>query len=74
MNLLPIVEREKFDPSRIKLLRAQKKLSPAELGKMIGKSRMSIINWEKGRTSPNMRDIDRMTELFDMSKDFFWAK
>lgn len=74
MKLLPDIEHETFDPSRIRLLRIQKKLSQAEFGELIGKSRISIVNWEKGRTCPGATTIDRIAKLFNISKDFFWAK
>lgn len=49
-------------------------LSHAAVGELIGKSRISVINWEKGKGSPNVHDIDKLSNALGISQYFFWTE
>lgn len=57
---------------RIKEARTQKGLIQADLAEKIGVSRVTIINWEKGVTTPNRNEIDQLSEVLgvDLTKFF----
>ncbi|MDO8357209.1 MAG: helix-turn-helix transcriptional regulator [Nitrospirota bacterium] len=63
-----------FDPSKLKTLRSFKRLSPEALGRSIGKSRITIINWEKGRMTPTAKDIVAIANAFDIDPASFFGK
>lgn len=46
-------------------------LSKNELGERMGLSTKIINDWEKGKTLPNDRDYDKLSEIFGIKKDFF---
>jgi DNA-binding XRE family transcriptional regulator len=45
---------------RIKKLRLERGLFQRDLAKMIGVNEMTIVNWEKGRTRPTKRNLERI--------------
>lgn len=52
----------------LKRLRTAKKLSQVEMAKLLGfKSHNAYSHWEVGKTSPNVRDLDRLAEILGAS-------
>ena len=52
----------------LKRLRKSKGFSQAEVSAMMGfKSHNAYSHWECGKTSPSLRDLDRLAELFGVS-------
>jgi transcriptional regulator with XRE-family HTH domain len=52
--------------------RVNKKLTQKELAKMMGVSNYTIVNWERGKTSPNGKQLKRLSEIFDLSIDYIF--
>jgi transcriptional regulator with XRE-family HTH domain len=48
---------------RIKKWRLEKGLFQRDLAKLIGVDEMTIVNWEKGRTKPTEKNIERIKEI-----------
>lgn len=61
----------RFSTERLKLIRESKGLNTDEFGSAIGKTGRSVYNWECGRTSPTMRDLETIANVFDLDLTFF---
>lgn len=48
---------------RIKKLRRQKKLSQQQLGKAIGVTREAVCQWEKGKTAPQGKRLEKLADV-----------
>jgi transcriptional regulator with XRE-family HTH domain len=57
--------------TRLKEYRTQKGKTQAEVAQDIGVSRATIINWEKGVTTPNHQEIKLLSEVFDIDLTMF---
>lgn len=56
---------------RIKRLRSEKNMSMDTLAKMVGVSGKSTINeWEKGRSLPHDKNMNRLAKLFGVQADY----
>lgn len=55
---------------RIKIKRKEKKLTQAELGKLVSASSQVISNWERGYTQPSSDDIKRLSIALDTQSDY----
>ena len=55
---------------RLKLLRKQYHLSQIELGRLLGVSKVSISNYEKGTRTPSMKTLLMILKIFNVSADF----
>ena len=53
----------------LKVLRNNKNLSQAELGKLIGEDQRTISGWEKGVSEPSYSMLAKLCEIFDESFD-----
>jgi len=47
----------------------EKGLFQKQLAKLIGVDEMTIINWEKDRTKPKGRYIEKLTDLFTAGRE-----
>lgn len=58
-----------FDPSslggRIRSARTHKAMSAASLGKLIGTSGVSIVNWENGKHQPKIYALEKIARVLD---------
>ena len=50
-------------------LRKERKLSLSALGRLVGRSRMTVYSWEKGITSPDIHDAKRIAQIFEVTLD-----
>ena len=55
---------------RLKLLRKQYHLSQIELGRLLGVSKVSVSNYEKGTRTPSMKTLLMILRIFNVSADF----
>lgn len=56
---------------KIRELRIQHGLSQSRLASLIGVSRFTIINYEKDRRTPNMKQFEQLSKVLNMSfQDF----
>jgi len=51
---------------RIKKWRLERSLFQRDLAKLIGVDEMTIVNWEKGRTKPVQRNLERIREILGL--------
>ena len=56
--------------TRLRVARKHKKYTQLELAEMIGVSRTSITNWEKGIRTPNFMKIVNLSNALDVSTDY----
>lgn len=57
--------RSRFNRQRLKDLREIKGLSTAQFAVPINVTRRTIENWEKGITSPTMRQLEELCRVYD---------
>lgn len=60
--------------NRLKILRAERDWSQADLGEQLGISRQSVNAIEKGRYDPSLPLAFRIAELFDMPIEAIFEK
>ena len=46
--------------------RVNANLSQEEVAKKLGKSKQTIINWEKGRTAPGIIEIEALEKIYNI--------
>ena len=46
-----------------------KKLTQTEAAKRLGKSKTTIVNWEKGKSEIPSSDLVKISELYDIPRD-----
>lgn len=63
-----------FVPKTIRAWRLLQQLSPEHVAIHMHCSRMTIINWEKGVTTPNAHDLCGLAAFFKVTIDQFFAK
>ena len=59
---------------RLKLLRKQYNLSQIELGRMLGVSKVSVSNYEKGARIPSMETLLMILRVFNVSADYILGR
>ncbi len=59
---------------RLKLLRKQHGLSQCDLGKLLGVSKVSISNYEKGTRIPSMDVLLMILKVFNVSADYMLGR
>lgn len=55
---------------RIQNLRKEKRLSQEELASRLGIARQSVSKWESGTSQPDLNNIVRLSEIFEVSTDY----
>ena len=55
---------------RLRELRRRKKLSQAKLGKLMGVTGQTILNWESGIFEPNIDQLIKLANIFNVSVDY----
>lgn len=50
-------------------LRKEKHMTQEQLSEMLGITRQTLSNWESNITSPNLKDINKLSETFNISID-----
>lgn len=61
----------KLIAAKIKSLRIEKGLSQKQLGKLLGISDRAVSKWEKGLSKPSIKNLFELSEIFNISTDFF---
>ena len=59
---------------RLKILRKQHHLSQIELGRLLGVSKVSVSNYEKGTRIPSMRTLLMILRVFNISADYILGR
>ena len=60
--------------ARVKELRTEKNLNQSELAKQLGITQRKISYWETGKIEPNLTDLCRIAEYFDVTTDFLLGR
>ena len=55
---------------RIKICRKAKNMTQDELGQLIGVSKVSICQWEKGIKTPSTKNLIELTKLFNVELSY----
>lgn len=56
---------------KLRLLRGEKRLTQQEAADRIGMTRAKVANYETGRRTPPLPDLNRMASFYGVSLDFF---
>ena len=59
---------------RLKELRIEKKISQADLGKIVSMSKMAISHWESGHSEPSISQLIVLAQYFEVSVDYLIGK
>ena len=54
---------------KLKKLRTEKGLSQAELGRLLGVTGQTVLNWENGIFEPRIKDLIDIADFFGVSVD-----
>lgn len=52
--------------------RVNAKLTQKELAKILGVSNTTIVNWEKGKSEPNLAQLRKISEISGIPLDFIF--
>ncbi|QAS52841.1 helix-turn-helix domain-containing protein [Halobacillus litoralis] len=63
-----------MDGNRLKELRREKKLTQAELGKIIHVSKVSISGYESGDRSPDTENLRELADFFGVTTDYLLGR
>lgn len=74
MILVSFLKGEIMIGKKITSLRKEKNLSIEELSQKLNIDSKTIVNWEKGDMNPEIEDLVKLSELFDISTDFLLEK
>lgn len=61
---------EKMEKMKLVSIRVEKGLTQKEAAKLIGVSHKTLMNWEKGNTYPNQKQIEKICLVYDVPYDF----
>lgn len=64
----------KFDHSIIRVMRETERLSQAELGRMIRRSRAAVHQWESGRTTPTVPTLLNLARALSVEPSIFFVE
>lgn len=53
--------------------RVNAKLTQKELAKILGVSNVTVVNWESGKTEPNLSQLKKISELSGIPMDFIFV-
>ena len=59
---------------RLKELRIEKKISQADLGKLVNMSKMAVSHWESGHSEPSISQLIVLAQYFEVSVDYLIGK
>nr|PZN47263.1 MAG: hypothetical protein DIU61_19795 [Bacteroidota bacterium] len=59
---------------RITQLRTEAKLTQEELGNMLKVKRGTVASWESGHRTPELRYLEQMAQIFDVSVDYLLGR
>lgn len=57
----------------LEAVRVNAKMKQKEWAKMLGVSRTTVVNWEKGNTEPSLSQLRKMSELSGIPMDFIFV-
>ncbi len=69
-----VKEIKTMDGKRLKKLRTDKKLTQAELGKIINVTKVSISGYESGGRTPDTDNLKRLADYFGVTSDYLLGR
>ena len=60
-----------FSGEKLKALRKENGYSQADLAKRLQISRASYFNWENGKTKPNQKNLEQLSQIFKVDETYF---
>jgi len=54
---------------KIKIIREDRKISQEQMAKSLNVSGQAVSNWERGKGYPDISNIIRLSEIYDISLD-----
>ncbi len=61
-----------YNHLKLRNIAEAKGVSNIELSGIVGKSRITVGNWMKGKTSPDVVDLEKMAKFFNVKTSFFF--
>ncbi len=58
--------RSRFNRTRLRDLRTMKGLTTDDFARPIGVTRQTVANWETGKTSPTMQQLEKLCRVYDV--------
>lgn len=55
---------------KLKELRKSKNISQSELGKVLGVTGQTVLNWESGIYEPNIENLIKLADYFNVTIDY----
>lgn len=52
--------------------RVNAKLRQEDVAKSLGVSKLTIINWEKGKTTPSIANFEKLAEIYNIPMDYIF--
>lgn len=59
---------------KLKALRKERNLKQDDIGELFGITKASVSNWENGRRSPNIQQLQRLANFYHVPLDYFQEK
>lgn len=69
--MLNLDEKAELIGKKIKLLRAERKITQRKLAQMIGAKQAEISRWELGKSMISLKNLILLSEIFNVSLDEF---
>ena len=63
----------KFKPKRIRELRESYQYTLEEFAKNIDVTKQAVAMWESGETTPSMKNITKMCNIYGVKPGYFWS-
>lgn len=57
--------------SKLKQLRQSKKLTQEEVATRVNITRSTVSNYERGRRTPHLKDLQKLADVFGVGLDYF---
>lgn len=57
--------------SKLKQLRQSKKLTQEEVAARVNITRSTVSNYERGRRTPHLKDLQKLADVFSVGLDYF---
>lgn len=68
------MEEQKMLPARLSYARKAKRLTQAQLGKLLGRKNTTVSGWEVGSSEPSYDDLGKLSEVLEVSIDWLLGK
>lgn len=60
--------------NKLREIRKDRNMTQAELGKLIGKTGATICDWEKGKASPDLEELVKLADIFQVTTDYLLGR